>query len=294
MANAPTSWGIEPPRPAQDPRWQTVLEEMAGAGYEGTELGPLGFLPSTPEALSDALSTYGLSLAAAFVMTAYSDRDGHGSLDDTVRRTCELLRAGRARTLILIDALAEDRIATAGRTEAAPRLAEAPWAALVDGIRRAGEIARDEFGLRAAIHPHVGTHIEFEDEIERLLGAVDSECAGLCVDTGHSVYAGIDPVTLFHRHADRVAYVHFKDVDPHQLSSVRVDAKGFWDAVRGRIFCPLGEGCVDFSAVAWALEDVDYDGWATVEQDRFPDSSTTPLQEARQSLRYLRTVGLAG
>src|ERR1700741_1821640 len=91
--------------------------------------------------------------------------------------------------------------ATAGRSDAASRLDDAGWVALVDGVRRTAEIA-GSFGVRPAIHAHGGTHFEFEDEVERLLGDVDATELGLCVDTGHRTYAGIDPWARRRRHGD--------------------------------------------------------------------------------------------
>jgi inosose dehydratase len=292
IANAPASWGIEPPDPVQDPPWQRVLDEIAGAGYPGTELGPLGYLPGDPAALTAGLRERGLTLAAGFVMAPFSLRSEHDAIDAAVRQTCSLLNGGGSRTLIVIDALADDRSATAGRADVAARLGQADWTALVEGVRRTAEIARG-FGLRAAIHAHVGTHVEFEDEVERLLGDVDASELGLCVDTGHSTYAGIDPAALLRRHGARVSYTHFKDISPERLAVARAQGQTFQQAVAAGVFTPLGDGCVDFPAVAAELERIGYEGWATVEQDRLPDSSTTPLEEARQSLEYLRSVGLA-
>jgi inosose dehydratase len=116
----------------------------------------------------------------------------------------------------------------------------------------------------------------------------------LCVDTGHTTYAGIDPVALLRRHGDRVSYMHFKDIDAGRLAGARAQGQTFQQAVAGGVFRPLGDGCVDFPAVAAELDRIGYEGWATVEQDRLPDSSSTPLEEARRSLDYLRSVGLAG
>jgi inosose dehydratase len=291
IANAPASWGIEPPDPVQDPPWQRVLDEIAGAGYSATELGPLGFLPTVPATLQIGLRERRLTLAAGFVMAPFSVRAEHDVIDAAVRQTCSLLSAGNARTLIVIDAIAEDRSATAGRSDAASRLDDGGWTALVEGLQRTVEIASG-FGLRAAIHAHVGTHVEFEDEVERLLGDFAASELGLCVDTGHSTYAGIDPVALLHRHQGRVVYMHFKDIDAERLATARTDRRTFQQGVAAGIFTPLGEGSVDFSAVAAELERIGYEGWATVEQDRLPDSSATPFEEARRSLDYLRSLGL--
>jgi inosose dehydratase len=293
LANAPTSWGIEPPDPRQDPPWQHVLDEIARSGYPGTELGPIGYLPGDGTVLTSALAERGLALAAGFVMEPLHVRAEHARIEAVARHTCRLLAAAGARTLIVMDAVADERAGTAGRTDAAPRLEAAGWDALEEGVRRVAAVARDEGGVSVSVHPHVGTHIEFEDEVEHLLSRIDGSELGLCVDTGHSVYAGIDPAALLRRHAGRVRYVHLKDLDAERLARVRSDGLGFYEAVAAGLFRPLGEGCVDFPAVRDALEAMGYDGWATVEQDRVSDGSATPFEEACASLSYLREVGLA-
>jgi inosose dehydratase len=291
IANAPASWGLEPPDPQQDPPWRRVLEEIARSGYSGTELGPFGYLPTAPDALVAGLREHGLSLAAGFVMETFGDRDAQESIERTARRTCELLQAGGARTLILIDAVAPERVMAAGRSDAAPRLDDEGWEVLIEGVVRVALIARDA-GLTAAIHPHVGTHIEFEDEVDRALADLDPSLVGLCADTGHSTYAGIDPAALLRRHGGRLAYMHFKDIDLARLDAAREEKLSFYQAVARGIFRPLGEGSVDFAAVAERLSEVGYAGWATVEQDRLPDDSSAPVDEARRSLEFLRAIGL--
>ncbi len=292
MANAPASWGLEPPDPPQDPPWQRVLEEIAASGYTGTELGPFGYLPTDPDALVAGLRASGLSLAAGFVMETFGDPDAHAPIERTARRTCELLQAGGARTLILIDAVAPERVMCAGRSDVAPRLDDEGWKALIDGLTRVAVIARDA-GLTAAIHPHVGTHIEFEDEVDRALADLDLSLVGLCADTGHSLYAGIDPAGLLRRHGGRLAYMHFKDIDSSRLAVAREEKLSFYQAIGRGVFRPLGEGSVDFAAVFERLSELGYQGWATVEQDRLPDDSSAPVDEARRSLEFLRGMGLA-
>jgi inosose dehydratase len=293
IANAPASWGIEPPDPVQDPPWEHVLDEIARSGYPGTELGPIGYLPVDGSQVASALADRDLALAAGFVMEPLSVRAEHERIEAVTRHTCRLLAAAGARTLIVIDAVAPERVGTAGRADAAPRLDAAGWAALEEGLRRVVAVARQEGDVSVSVHPHVGTHIEFEDEVEQLLSRIDGPELGLCVDTGHSTYAGIDPVALLRRHAARVGYVHFKDLDAERLARARHERLSFYEAVATGLFRPLGDGCVDFPAVRDALAEVGYAGWATVEQDRVPDSSATPFEEACASLRYLREVGLA-
>jgi inosose dehydratase len=291
-ANAPTSWGIEPPDRIHDPPWPHVLDEIACAGYPGTELGPFGYLPSSPSALAAALDERRLALAAGYVMVPLESPGAGGDLDAVVRATCGLLSACGASNLILMDAVDSDRGGTAGRSDDARRLDPAAWRRLTDCVQRVAAIARGEFSLRVSFHPHVGTHVEFEDEVERLLSDIDPAALGLCPDTAHLTYAGMDPLTVIARHGERLAYVHLKDIDDARLVRARADRQSFETAVGAGIFRPLGQGCVDFARLREALDRLAYDGWVTVEQDRLPDSSSTPLEEARASLAFLERIGL--
>jgi len=146
-------------------------------------------------------------------------------------------------------------------------------------------------GLRAVFHPHVGSFVEFEDEIERFLHDTDPDAIGLCIDTGHSAYAGIDPDALYRRHAPLVEYLHLKDVAPALRDRVVREKLGWDDAVAAGIFCPLGQGCVDFVGLRASLAVRDFDGWATVEQDTEPGRFAEANDRARESLAYLQQVG---
>lgn len=291
-ATAPGSWGVENPGDPNNPPWQRVLDEIAAAGYAGTELGPLGYLPEDASILRRQLNQRRLAMSAGYLMEALDDA---GQIDRITRKaetTCALLSGVGARYLVVICGLTQERMSTAGRSSAAARVDPHIWPVLVESVNRVARIAH-RFNLRAAFHPHVGTAIEFEDEIERLLRDTDREWVGLCLDTGHSVYAGIDPTELCRRHAGRLAYVHLKDVNPGVLERSIARELPFFAAVGEHLFCPLGQGAVDFGAFAEALHDVGYNDWATVEQDRLATDSNSPLEDASESLRYLIEVGLA-
>lgn len=292
MATAPGSWGVEPPGDPADPPWQEVLDDIAGAGFAGVELGPLGYLPEEPERLTTELGVRGLQLAGGYVMEPFHRRGARADVLATARRTCRVLAAGGARDVVLIEALEPSRSATAGRPDAAPRLDARGWRALLDGVHEVARMASDEFGLQAAFHPHAGTWVEFGDEIKRLLTETDPLLVGLCVDTGHLHYAGLDPTHLLREHADRVRYLHLKDVRSDVLDLARAQRLTFERAVAADVFCRLGQGAVDFGAVRLALEAIDYDGWGTFEQDRLAhDPRARPDAEA--SLEHLRRIGIA-
>jgi inosose dehydratase len=292
IANAPTSWGVEDPEEGANPPWRQVLDEVARAGYAGTELGPLGYLPERDYVLRRELELRRLELVAGYLFEPLHTREGRGRALAVAKRTCRLLAAAGARHLVVIQGFTRERDRAAGRPGAALPLRADEWRALVDGVHDVARVA-EEHGLIPCFHPHAGTDVEFEDEVERLVEDTDPALVKLCVDTGHCAYAGIDPVALYRRHAARVVYFHLKDVDRGRLRGALARALSFEQAVAARVFCPLGEGMVDFAGLREALQEQDFDGWATVEQDRLPTDSGTPAEHAAASLAHLREVGLA-
>jgi inosose dehydratase len=290
IANAPTSWGVEDPEDGANPRWDSLLSDIAGAGYAGTELGPLGYLPDEPAALRRELAERDLELVGGYIFEPLHTRSGAAGALEVTRRTCELLGAAGAVHLVIIQGFTEERERAAGRRGVAEPLTANGWRTLVATVDEVARVAADEHGLIPVFHPHAGTHVEFEDEIDRFVADSD---VPLCIDTGHCAYAGIDPVALYRRHAERVAYFHLKDVDRQRLRGALARGLSFDEAVGERVFCPLGTGVVDFAALGSALGERDFHGWATVEQDRLPTDSTAPAEHAAASLAHLREVGLA-
>src|SRR5215211_2738906 len=290
IANAPTSWGVEDPGDAANPPWRRVLDETAAAGYDGTELGPLGYLPEDPAELRRELVARELALVAGYLMVPLHTAEGVTEALSTARRTCELLAEAGASYLVIIQGTTPERERAAGRPGEAAALTEAEWATLTAGVHAVARRARDDYGLVPCFHPHAGTHVEFEPEIERLVASTDPELVSLCVDTGHCAYAGVDPVDLYRRHHERVAYFHLKDLRPARLAPRSLS---FEQAVAAGAFCPLGEGVVDFAALRDALEEQGFEGWGAVEQDRLPTDAASPREHAAASLRHLQGVGLA-
>jgi inosose dehydratase len=288
IANAPTSWGVEDPEDGANPPWRQLLDQVASAGYAGVELGPIGYLPQKEHVLRRELELRQLELVAGYLFEPL-----HQAVPDTLetaRRTCRLLGAAGASHLVIIQGFTRERERAAGRPGAALPLRAAEWRTLVDSVHEVARIAA-RHGLVPCFHPHAGTDVEFAHEIERLVEDTD---VSLCIDTGHCAYAGVDPVALYRRHARRVAYFHFKDVDRDRLRAALARALSFEQAVAADVFCPLGEGEVDFAGLRDALEEHGFQGWATVEQDRLPTDSGTPAEHAKASLAHLRELGLGG
>ncbi|MCJ8310026.1 MAG: sugar phosphate isomerase/epimerase [Hyphomicrobiales bacterium] len=291
IGNAPCSWGVEFANDERNPTWQSVLEQCAGAGYKGIELGPVGFMPEDPAILKDALAQHDLELIGGVVFRAFHDPQAWGDVMDGSVRTCKALVAHGAEHLVLIDSISPRRAPTAGRANEAEQMDAAEWKAYVERIRTIAKMGAEEYGLTVGIHAHAAGFMDFEPELERLLEEVDESILKICFDTGHHSYAGFDPVAFMKRHMDRISYMHFKDIDPAVKQQVIANRTGFYDACGQGIFCNLGQGDVDFDAVRQVLLDVGFEGWCTVEQDCDPTLPGTPLEDAQANREYLESIG---
>jgi inosose dehydratase len=280
LAGAPVSWGVDFADDPLNPPPSEVLDGIAAAGLEWMELGPPGFLPASADVLSDR----GLRSVGTFVFEDLHDPDARGRVTAAAHDALTTLVAFGGRILVLIDRPSPARAATAGRTRDAVRLSDAAWQAMVATIRGVAETAAGA-GVRAVFHPHAGSYVEFRDEIDRLLSDLPGDELGLCLDTGHALYAGIEPERLVRDYGERLEHVHLKDVGPPRRDD-------FWTAVADGIFCPLGDGRLDLDGLARALLDARYGDFATIEQDRRPQSPGTPLEDLRRSLARVRASGL--
>jgi len=271
--------------------YNDVLNEMAQAGYEGTELGPYGYLPTEPERLTAELSARGLKLVSAFVPIPLAESERHEAGFQEAVQVAELLAQAGARLIVLADVMSEARVAVAGRVvEERDGMTEQQWEEAAKLLLRTARVCRAR-GLRVVFHHHAGTFVETPKEIEQLCALTDPDLIGLCLDTGHYFYGGGDPRDAVRKYGARIWHLHLKDVQPIVLEAVRREAVGFLDAVRRGVFCELGQGAVDFPELIQGLRACNYDGWAVVEQDmNASQPGVQPLQSALRSRAYLREV----
>lgn len=292
IGNAPCSWGVEFAGDPRNPAWRSVLRECAEAGYAGIELGPVGFMPEDPVELGEALDEFGLELIGGVVFRPFHDPAAWDEVLDGAVRTCKALKAHGARHFVIIDSISPRRAPTAGRADEAEQMDAAEWAAYRDRIMKVARMGAEDYGLIPELHPHAGGFMDFEPEVERMLAETDPAALKLCIDTGHSTYAGFDPVAFMKRHMDRITYVHFKSTDPKVKAEAIAGRTGFYDACGQGIFCNLADGEVDLPAVRQVLLDAGYQGWCTVEQDCDPTLDVSPVDDARANREYLRSIGL--
>ncbi len=301
ICGAPCCWGVDNPKNPFLPPWQRVLEEAAQAGYRAIELGPYGYLPIDVQIVSEELQKNNISIVAG---TIFDDLLAEENYENLLRQTddiCALIvklpslptHDGQhypTPYMTIMDWGHDERDYAAGHSDRAPRLSDAQWATMMRHIRGICERAAT-YGVRPVIHPHAGGYIEFADEIDALMRDIPYDVAGLCLDTGHLYYSGMNPVEWLKKYQDRLDYVHFKDIDAAVYQQVLSEKIRFFDACGKGAMCPIGSGCLDYQAIHQALEEIHYNGYITIEQERDPRNADTSLRDVQASVEYLKRVG---
>lgn len=280
------------PGPAWKQPYEQILQEIVSAGYTGTELGPYGFFPTDPGVLNKTLQRFGLTMLSSFVPVPVTEPSRVEKVIEHVRRVGVLLSALGAKLLVLADCQTPQRREIAGRVpvDGSKSLPPAQWKQ-VGAVVRQVEQAAAEFGLRVVFHPHVATFVETPMEVERLFDALAGTQVGLCLDTGHCVYGGGDPVDEARKYRSVLQYVHIKDVDAGILGEARRQKFNFEQAIGAGVFSRIGAGCIDFDGFFRFLAEIRYSGWAIVEQDViYGKTLVPPVESMRASLTYLKNV----
>lgn len=283
IAAAPISWGV-----CEVPGWgfqltpERVLAEMRDLGVAATEFGPDGFLPTTPADKAKKLADFGLRAVGGFVPIVLHDE----SADPVPAIEAELESFVAAGATCLVLSADTGQIGYDSR----PTLSEQQWSTLLLNLDRLAEVAAER-GIIASIHPHVGTLVESTEDVNRVLAG---STIGLCLDTGHLLIGGTDPVDLAVRHSARIAHVHLKDVRLGLAESVQRGDLSYTEAVGRGLYTPLGAGDIDLATIVTSLERAGYEGYYVLEQDTIlteePPRDGGPQNDVRQSLEFITNV----
>jgi inosose dehydratase len=259
-----------------------VLDEMGQLGLAATEFGPDGFLPAEPDTAARLLAEHGMKAVGGFVPVVLFDAE-HDPLPEVDKALAHFTAAG-AGTLVLAAASGLE-----GYDER-PQLDDAQWKTLFANLDRIHSVAAER-GVEATLHPHVGTMVETAPEVDRVL---EGSGIGLCLDTGHLLVGGADPVAIATAVPERIRHTHLKDVDAGVADQVRTGRMTYTDGVRSGLYRPLGQGDVDIAAIVLGLQRADYQGWYVMEQDTIldaePEAGEGPIADVRTGLEFLRSL----
>ena len=301
VANAPVSYGAFEITVGHDPNVPdgiSVLDQVAAAGYAGIDLGPVGYLGSGTR-LGELLAERGLGLAGGYLELPYADHDALeqalGELD-ALLATFDAVRPylpGPPPRPTLADAGSPQRRSQPGRSAGQPSLGldAGGWRRFAEGLARVVGHCRDR-GYEPTFHPETGTYVEAPWEIEEVLDRSD---IGLCLETGHMMMGGGDPVAMLRDWGERVNHVHLKDGVRTVMAGIVADGAPATDIWSREAFCELGRGDLDVDAILDGLRGISFGGWLVVEQDILPRSAqrfARAAEEQRHNRAFLSQRGL--
>lgn len=286
----PITWSNDDlPELGGDIPLETCLAETRQAGFLGTELG--GKFPREPQALKTVLGRHDLRLVSGWYDGRILEREVEAEFE-AVLPHLTLLKALGASHVVYADTSRGRHDGIFQPISQRPLLEDAEWAGYGRKITALAERMAD-FGVGMAFHHHMGTIVETDDEIARLM-AHSGPAVGLLYDTGHCAFSGGDPLAMLRAHAARVVHVHCKDVRPAMLAKARREDMSFMAAVLEGIFTVPGDGALDFVPLLRLLAERGYTGWLVVEAEQDP-AKAHPLTYAKKGHDSLRDfAGAAG
>ena len=242
--------------------WWDGCRDLAALGFRGVEGEDVicQIYEGRLEEFRARMKQYGLKLAALYSSCDLENpKESFHNVEDNLE-AARFLQAMGAKVLVI------------GGFES-PKPADEDIKRMAGAANELGRRVLERHGVKVAFHPHAGSLIQHREEIGRLMELTDPRYFFLAPDTGHLAAGGSDPVEVFRAYGKRIAHMHFKDFDPA--------LQGFGGR-RGRMV-PLGQGKVDFPALAGILREIAYDGWVDVEFD----STAAPRESAEANRRYL-------
>ncbi len=296
IANAPCSWGVlEFDLEGKAAGYEQVLDEIKATGYEGTELGDWGFMPTNPTELRKQLSQRSLTMVGAFVPVFLKDRSTHSGGAAVAVKTARLMAdAGFPDAVIVLadnNGSVEERTLNAGRVTSSMALSSSEWKVFAEGAETVARQVKNETGLRTVFHHHCAGYIETPHEIDTLLDLTDPSTLGLVLDMGHYAFSGGNPLEALKKYRERIWHIHYKDCDPALAAKSRNQKWNYFKSVENGVFCELGKGSVDFKAITAELKAQKYSGWIVVEQDVLPGMGN-PKECALRNREYLKSIVL--
>jgi len=295
IANAPCSWGVlEFELAGKAAGFEQVLNEIRETGYQGTELGDWGFMPTVPSELKKELDKRSLSMVGAFVPVFLKDRSKHIGGAEVAVKTAKLMAdAGYQDAFIVLadeNGSVKERTLNAGRVSPSMGLTKNEWKVFAEGANLVAREVKTRAGLSTVFHHHCAGFIETPQEIDNLLALTDPKLVGLVLDMGHYMFAGGDPLEALKKHHGRIWHIHFKDCQPDIAAKSRKEKWDYFKSVGSGVFCELGKGSVDFPSIIKELIAQKYSGWIVVEQDVLPGMGN-PKECADRNRKYIKSLG---
>lgn len=291
LGTAPDSWGVWFASDPHQVTWDVYLDEIARVGYVYTELGPQGFMPQDPAQLRDELDRHGLTVVGGTVFAGlHKGREALEKAKADFGREARLLAALGAEYLVHLPEQYTDM--HTGEATDGTDIDPEQWKNLVTGTDELARHVFEEHGVKLVFHPHVDTHVDTQERIERFLVDTDPEYVNLCLDTGHIAYCEGDNVQIVERFPQRVTYVHLKSVDPQVRARALAENLPLSEAVKLGVMCEPPYGEPDMPPLLEALGRLGRQVYCVIEQDLYPVTPDVPLPIGARTAGYYVGCGL--
>ncbi len=283
LAIAPIGWtNDDMPDLGAENTFEQCISEMALAGFKGCEVG--NKYPSDRDVLKHALDLRGLTICNRWFSTFLVSKPFEETAKD-FEKELDFLKFMGAKVI----GVSEQSYSIQGLEKSIFDdkyvMNDAEWDLLCDGLNKLGRIANEK-GMSLTFHHHMGTVVQTEEEIDRMMENTDPQYVNLLLDTGHLTYCDVDPLAIMKKYGARIKHIHLKDVRPAMVQEVK-NAKGsFLQGVRMGTFTVPGDGVVDFAPIFKAIEEMDYSGWVVIEAEQNP-AIANPFEYALKGRKYI-------
>ena len=286
----PDQWGVWFPEDDKQIHWETALDEMARGRLLGDGDRAVRLLPEGPEAAPGGDGQARLPVVAGTGWGILHKPEAWADTEKTFREIAETHAAVGATYIVHLPPMFRDE-KTWDYTDDRVLSTEA-WNAYISNADKLGRIMKEDYGLQMVLHPHGDSHIETPDDIDRVFQATDPDYVGFCLDTGHIVYGGGDPMELCRKYPERISYVHIKAMDEGLVKQAHDEDWPFGLAVAKGCSVAPPAGAPDMPSLVEALADLDKELYVVCEQDMYPCDPSVPLPNAIQTREYLASIGL--
>lgn len=284
LAIAPIAWtNDDMPDLGKENTFEQCVSEMALAGFKGTEVG--NKYPRDIKVLSKALELRDLQIASAW-FSAFLTTKPYNETEVEFIKHRDFLHAMGAKVIVV----SEQGHSIQGQMETSvfdkkPIFTEEEWKLLASGLNKLGELAAEK-DMKIVFHHHMGTGVQTEKEIDKLMEVTDKNLVYLLFDSGHLAYSGEDYLKVLTKYVDRIKHVHLKDIRPEVVKEIKENKLSFLQGVRKGTFTVPGDGCVDFAPIFKILEENNYEGWMVVEAEQDP-AIANPFEYAVKARKYI-------
>ena len=262
--------------------FEQCISEMALAGFTGCEVG--NKYPKDTKVLKKALDLRGMQICNAWFSTFLTTKPYEETEKGFIEHITFLKEMGAK-----VVGVSEQGHSIQGTDlsifDDKYVMNDEEWDMLCTGLNKLGKVAKD-MGITLTFHHHMGTVVQTEAEIDRLMENTDPELFNLLFDSGHLAYCGEDYMSVLKKYIKRIKHVHLKDVRPDVIADVKANKESFLQGVRKGTFTVPGDGVIDFAPIFEVLSENDYEGYVLVEAEQDP-AIANPFEYALKARKYI-------